>query len=139
MRVFHIPNTFQRHIRSCGGKIKDKQLTTSRTEEIIDLYFTGDPNVKYLTCTDQMDKFKPTEHYIVYDIETMEELIDNKKEDTTIKLEDNSSSSASSSSSTPTKSTEKISYIVLLSAAWAAKTKSGVKTGYFDVKMVQTS
>jgi hypothetical protein len=76
MRVFfHNPNAFQHHIRSCGGKIKDKQLTVSRTEDIIDPYFTGDPNVKYLTCTDQMDKFKPTEYYIVYDFETMEELI----------------------------------------------------------------
>jgi hypothetical protein len=77
MRVFHNPNAFQRHIRSCGGKVRDKQLTVSRTEDIIDPYFTGDPNVKYLTCTDQMDKFKPTEYYIVYDFETMEELIDN--------------------------------------------------------------
>jgi hypothetical protein len=80
-----------------------------------------------------MDKFKPTEYYIVYDFETMEELIDNKKEDITIELEDDSSSSSSSSSSSvPTKSTENISHIVLLSAAWATKTKSGVKTGYFD-------
>jgi hypothetical protein len=121
MRVFHNPNAFQRHIRSCGGKIKDKQLTVSRTE-----------NIKYLTCTDQMDKFKPTEYYIVFDFETMEELIDNEKEDITIELEDDSSSLSSSSSSAPTKSTEKISCIVLLSVAWATKTKSGVKTGYFD-------
>jgi hypothetical protein len=55
MRVFNNPNAFQRHIRSCGGKIKDKQLTVSRTEDIIDPYFAGDQNVKYLTCTDQMD------------------------------------------------------------------------------------
>jgi hypothetical protein len=74
-----------------------------------------------------MDKFKPTEYYIVYDFETMEELIDNKKEDTTIELEDNSSSSSSSSSSVSTKSTEKISHIVLFSAPWTAKTKSGIK------------
>jgi hypothetical protein len=116
MRVFHNPNAFQRHIRSCGGKVKDKQLTVSRTEDIIDPYFTGDSNGKYLTCTDQMDKFKPTEYYIVYDFETMEELIDNKKEDITIELEDDFSSSSSSSFSTPIKSTEKISYPVLLSA-----------------------
>jgi hypothetical protein len=64
----------------------------------------------------------------------MEELIDNKKEDITIELEDDSSSSSSSSSSVFAKSIEKISYIVLLSAAWAAKTKSGVKTGYFDCR-----
>jgi hypothetical protein len=95
MRVFHNPNAFQRHIRSCGGKVKDKQLTVSRREDIIDPYFTGDPNVKYLTYTDQMDKFKPTECYIIYDFETMEELIDNKKEDTTIELEEEESSSSS--------------------------------------------
>jgi hypothetical protein len=97
MSVFHNPNEFKRHTRSCGGKIKDKELTVSRTEDIIDPYFTGDPNVKYLTCTDQMDKFKPTEYFIVYDFETMEELTDNKKEDTTIELENNSSSSSNSS------------------------------------------
>jgi hypothetical protein len=79
-----------------------------------------------------MDKFKPTEYCIVYDFETMEELIDNKKEDITIEVKDDSSSSSSTSSSAPVKSTEKISHIVLLSAAWAGKTKSGVKTGYFD-------
>jgi hypothetical protein len=50
MRVFHNPNAFQRHIHSCGGKVKDKQLTVSRTEDIIDPYFAGDANVKYLTC-----------------------------------------------------------------------------------------
>jgi hypothetical protein len=72
MRVFHNPNAFQRHIRSCGRKIKDKQLTISRTEDTINPYFTKDPNVKNLSCTDQMEKFKPTEYYIVYDFETME-------------------------------------------------------------------
>jgi hypothetical protein len=62
-----------------------------------------------------MEMFKPTDYYIVYDFETMEELIDNKKKDTTIDLEDDSSSSSSSSSSVSTKSAEKISHIVLLS------------------------
>jgi hypothetical protein len=115
MRVFHNPNAFQRHICSCGGKVKNKQLTVSRTENLIDPYFTGDPNVKYLTSTDQIYKFKLTEYYIVYDFETTEELINNKKEDITIKLEEDSSSSSSSSTSTPTKSTETIRHIVLLS------------------------
>jgi hypothetical protein len=114
MRVFHNPNAFQRHIRSCGGKIKEKQLIVFRIEDIIHPYSTRDQNVKYLTYTNQMKKFKPTEYYIVYDFETMEELINNKKEDTTIELEDDSSSSNSSSSSTPTKSTEKISHIYSL-------------------------
>jgi hypothetical protein len=104
MRVFHNPNAFERHIRSCGWKIKDKQLIVSRTEDIIDPYLTGDPNVKYLTCTDQMDKFKPIKYNIVYDFETMEELIDNKKEDITIELEDHSSSSSSSPSSSSSSS-----------------------------------
>jgi hypothetical protein len=111
MRVFHNSNPFQRHTPSCGGKIKYKQLNIS--------------------CTDQMDKFKPTENYFVYDFETMKELINNKKEDT---AKDNSSSLSSSSSSTPKKSTEKIIHIVLLSATCAAKTKTGIKTGYFDCR-----
>jgi hypothetical protein len=81
MRIFHNPNAFQRPTHSCGGKIKDKQLTVSHTENKINPYFPEDPNLEYLTNTDQMEKFKPTEYYIVYDFETME---------------DNSSSSSSS-------------------------------------------
>jgi hypothetical protein len=61
MSVFHNPKAFAHHIRSCGGKIKNKKLIVSRTKNIIDPYFTGDPNVKYFTYTDKMDKFKPTE------------------------------------------------------------------------------
>jgi hypothetical protein len=79
-----------------------------------------------------MDKFKPTEYYIVYDFETMEEPLNNNDENITIEREDDDSSSNSSSFSTPEKGTTKISHIVLLSAAWAAKTKSGIKTAYFD-------
>jgi hypothetical protein len=40
---------------------KDKQLVVSHKDDNIDPYFTGDPNIEYLTCTDQMDKFKQTE------------------------------------------------------------------------------
>jgi hypothetical protein len=85
-----------------------------------------------------MEKFKLTEYYMVYDFETMEELIDNKKEDITIELEDESSSLSSSSSSTPTKSTEKISHIFLLSAAWLRRPKVELRQDTLIVKMVQT-
>jgi hypothetical protein len=115
MRVFHNYNVYNGHEKHCVGMTKDNQLIASRKDYNIDRYFSGDPNVKYFTCRDQMDKFKPTEYYIVYDFETLEELIDNKKEDITIELEDDSSSSSSSSSSAPTKSTTNISYVVLLS------------------------
>jgi hypothetical protein len=98
---------------------KDKQLIVSRKDDNIDPYFTGDPHVKYLTCTDQMDKFKPTEYYIVYDFETMEEPLNNNDENITIEREDDDTFSSSlsqpSSSSSPTKSTEKISHIILFS------------------------
>jgi hypothetical protein len=87
-----------------------------------------------------MDKFKPTEYYIVYGFENMEEPLNNNDENITIEREDDDSSSSSlsqfssssSSSSSPAKGTTKISHIVLLSAAWAAKTKSGIKTAYFN-------
>jgi hypothetical protein len=84
-----------------------------------------------------MDKFKPTEYYIVYDFETMEEPLNKNVETTTIEREDDDSSSSSlsqpsSSSSSPTKGTTKISNIILLSTGWTAKTKSGIITGYFD-------
>jgi hypothetical protein len=119
---------------------KNKELITSRKDDNINPYFSNDSNVKYLTCTDQMDMFKPTEYYIVYDLETIEESLDNNFENITIDREDDDSSSSSlsqpssssSSSSSPAKSTTKISHVDLLSAAWATKTKSGIKTGYFD-------
>jgi hypothetical protein len=140
MRVFHNYNAYNTHENHCTGKIKNKQLVASRKDDNIDPYFSNDPNVKYLTSTDQMDKFKPTEYYIVYDFETMEEPLNNNNENITIENEGDDSSSSSSSqpsstsssSSSPEKGITKISNIVLLSAAWAAKTKSGIKTGYFD-------
>jgi hypothetical protein len=85
-----------------------------------------------------MDMFKPTEYYIVYDFETMEEPLNNNIETTEIEREDDDTSSSSSlpqppsSSSSTTKGTKKISNIILLSAAWFVKTKSEIKTGYFD-------
>jgi hypothetical protein len=68
----------------------------------------------------------------------MEDSLDNNIETTGIEREDDDTSSSSSSSQHPSsssstaKNTTKISNIILVSAAWAAKTKSGVKTGYFD-------
>jgi hypothetical protein len=79
-------------------------LVVFSTDDIIDPYFTGNPNVKYLTYADQMDKFKPTEYYIVYYFETIEEFINNKKEDNTIELEDDCSLSLSQHSSSSSSS-----------------------------------
>jgi hypothetical protein len=44
------------------------------------------------------------------------------------------SSSSSSSDIVKKNSTDKISHITLLSAAWCAKTKSGTKVGYYDLR-----
>jgi hypothetical protein len=140
MRVFHNYNAYTALEKQSTSMTKDKQLVISHKDDVINPYFTGDPHVKYLTCTDQIDKFKPTEYYTIYDFETMEELLNNNDENITIerKDDDNSSlslsqpSSSSSSSSTPTKCTTKISHIVPLSAVLAAKTKTGIKTAYFD-------
>jgi hypothetical protein len=66
MRVFHNYHAYNTHEKHCSGIGKSKQLIASHKDDNIDPYFSGDPNVKYLTCTDQMDKFKPTEYYIVY-------------------------------------------------------------------------
>jgi hypothetical protein len=137
MRVFHNYNVYNSHEKHCTGMEKNKQLVVSRKDDNIDPYFSGDSNVKYLTSTDQMDKFKPPEYYIVYYFETMEESINNNNENITIEREDDDSSSSSlsqhsSSSSSTTKYTTKISNIILLSAACAAKTKSVIKIAYFD-------
>jgi hypothetical protein len=116
---------------------KNKQLVVSRKDDNIDPYSTRDLNVKYLTCTDQMHKFKPTEYYIVYYFETMENPLDYKNKDSFIAKEDgdNSSSSLSksSSSSSPTQSTSKISNIYFSALySMSVKTKSGMKTAYLD-------
>jgi hypothetical protein len=141
MRVFHNYNSHNSYEKYCTGITKDKQLVVSHKDDAIDPYFTGDPHVKYLTYTDQMDKFKPTEYYIDYDLETMEKpLNNNNNENITIEREDDDSSSSSlsqpssnsSSSSSPAKGTTKINNIVLLSVVWAVRTKSGIKTANFD-------
>jgi hypothetical protein len=95
MRVFHNYNAYNSHEKHCSGMTKNKQLIASRKDDNIDPYLTGDPHVKYLTCTDQMDKFKPTEYYIVYDFETMEEPLNNNDENITIERDDDDSSSSS--------------------------------------------
>jgi hypothetical protein len=58
MRVFHNYHAYITHEKHCTGKIKNKQLVVSHKDDNIDPYFS---NVKYLTRTDQMDMFKPTE------------------------------------------------------------------------------
>jgi hypothetical protein len=60
---------------------------------MIDAYFTSVPSVKSLAFTDQMNKIKPTEYYIVYDFETMEEALNNNNKNITIDREDDVSSS----------------------------------------------
>jgi hypothetical protein len=67
----------------------------------------------------------------------MEEIIGDDEQNTHIDVEDSKESSSSSSSSsdiTKKTSTDKISHIILLSAAWCAKTKSGTKVGYYDLR-----
>jgi hypothetical protein len=68
----------------------------------------------------------------------MEEIIgDDDEQNTHIDVEDSkesSSSSRSSSDITKKKCADKISHITLLSAAWRAKTKSGTKVGYYDLR-----
>jgi hypothetical protein len=138
MRVFHNYNANTLHEKHCNGKIRNKELVASRKDDNINPYFSNDLNVKYLICTDQMYKFKPTEYYVVYNFETMEESLDNNIETTEIEREDDetayssSSSQPPSSSSSTTEGTTKVSNIILLSAAWTAKIRSGIKTGYFD-------
>jgi hypothetical protein len=135
--VYHLKHAYNKHYKDCDGKVKDKQLQLLHDDKIINPYFTQNPVVKYLYCTDQIELFRPTEYYIVYDFETMEEIIeDDDEQNTHIDVEDSKESSSSSSSSdiTKKKSTDKISHITLLSATWCAKTKSGTKFGYYDLR-----
>jgi hypothetical protein len=140
--VFHLKHEYSKHYRECDCKVKDKQLKVLIDDKIINPYFTQNPVVKYLYCTDQLDLFRPTEYYIVYDFEMMEEIINKDDEQNThIDREDNNEFNSSSRSSCDTtgeilnkKSTDKMNYIILLSAAWCAKLKSGKKVGYYDVR-----
>jgi hypothetical protein len=134
--VYHLKHAYNKHYREYDGK--DKQLQVLHDDKIINPYFVQNPVVKYLYCTNQIELFRPTEYYIVYDFETMEEIIgDDEEQNTHIDVEDSKESSSSSSSSsdiTKKKSTDKISHITLLSAVWCAKTKSEMKVGYYDLR-----
>jgi hypothetical protein len=71
----------------------------------------------------------------------MEKIIsknDDQNTDVDVEYSDESRSRSSSSCDTKgdivnKKSTDKMSHIILLSAAWCAKMKSGTKEGYYDV------
>jgi hypothetical protein len=95
------------------------------------------PVVKYLYCTDQIELFRPTEYYIAYDFKTMEEIIgEDDEQNMHIDIEYSERFSSSSSSCDTKndfvnkKSTDKISQITPLSAAWCVKMKSGMNIGY---------
>jgi hypothetical protein len=133
--VFHLKHAYNKHYLECDDKVKDKQLQVLHDDKIINPYFIQNTIVKYLYCMNQIDLFRPTEYYILYDFETMEEIIeDDDEQNTHIDIEDSEESSSSSSSDTvKKKSTDKISHITLLSAAWCAKMRSGTKVGNFDI------
>jgi hypothetical protein len=85
-----------------------------------------------------MDKFKIMEYFIVYDFETMEEPLHDKNKDIFIAREDDNTSSSSlsepsSNSSSFTQRIIKISHTILLSSAWAVKSKRGIKTAYLAI------
>jgi hypothetical protein len=77
----------------------------------------------------------------VYDFEKMEEIISEEDEQNIhIDVEDRKESSSSSSSYdingdiVNKKSTNKMSHIILLSAAWCTNVKSRTKVGYYDMR-----
>jgi hypothetical protein len=114
--VYRLKHVYNKHYKGCDGKVKDKQLQVLQNDKIINPYFIQNPVVKFLYCTDQIELFRPTEYYIVYDFETVEEIIrDDDEQNTHIDIEDSEESSTSGSSDiTKKKSTDKISHIILL-------------------------
>jgi glycine betaine/choline ABC-type transport system substrate-binding protein len=48
-----------KHYLESDGKVKDKKLKVLTDDKIINPYFTQNPVVKYLYCTDQLDLFRP--------------------------------------------------------------------------------
>jgi hypothetical protein len=118
IRIYHGSQSYNLHYHSYSGKTKDKSLTDLSNDGIIHSQFKNDEKMKFLTYAAQIHKFKSIQYYIVYDIETMEELIDNQGKDLYIEMHDNLSSSAFSSTniiSNLQKSTRKIYLIILLS------------------------
>jgi hypothetical protein len=128
-REIDLKHVYSKHYLECDGKDKDKQLKVLTDDKIINPYFTQNPVVKYLHCTDQLELFRPTEYYIGYDFETMEEIISKDDEENThIYIEDNNEFNSSSNSGCDTNgeivnkiSTDKRSHIILLLASWYAK------------------
>jgi glycine betaine/choline ABC-type transport system substrate-binding protein len=77
--VFHLKHEYNKNFLECDCKVKDKQLQVLSDDKIINPYFTQNPVV-----------FRPTEYYIVYDFDTMEEIISKDDEQNThIDIEDN--------------------------------------------------
>jgi hypothetical protein len=74
-RLFHLKHVYNKYYLECDSKVKDKQLQVLRDNKIINPYFIQNPVVKYLHCRDQLELFKPTQYYIVYEFEMMEEII----------------------------------------------------------------
>jgi hypothetical protein len=81
--VYHLKHSYNKHYKECDGKVKDKQLQVLHDEKIINPYFMQNLVVKYLYCTDQIHLFRPAEYCIVYDFETMEEIIGDDDEQNT--------------------------------------------------------
>jgi hypothetical protein len=68
--------------------------------KIINQYFTHNLVVKCLYCIGQLELFRPAQYYIVYDFETMEEIISKDDEQNAyMDVEERKECSCSSSSS----------------------------------------
>jgi hypothetical protein len=116
--VFYLKHAYNKHYLNSDSKEKDKQLNVLTDDKIINP-----------SCTDQLELFGLTQYYIIYDFETMEEIISKDDEQNTgIDIEDNNEFNSCSSCSCDTsgkivnkKSTDNMSHIILLSAVWCVK------------------
>jgi hypothetical protein len=116
INIFHNYHYYKEHESKCNGKKREKKLLVSRNPQIIHPNLMNNPILKYLTITNQLQKFKPTLYYITYDFETMEE---NTSVISNVEEEEN---------------TKTLSLIHPLSVSSCAKTAKGNIIRYFDIR-----
>lgn len=102
---------FQKHVDNCNGKLQ-KTLKLDKESKPYVPHILNNKTFEFLLANDRIEEFKPTEYYMTYDFETMED----------------------KSFTYNTEQTEIKSSLVPLSVASTVKLPNTTKTIYYDVR-----
>jgi hypothetical protein len=73
--IFHNYTGNNAYIQDCNRKSNERKCVVNDDDKAVDPNFTNNQIARYLTIKDQMNKYRKTKYYIIFDIETMEELV----------------------------------------------------------------